>query len=170
MENKNKKYSLSGMMTVVFFSTVFIIAIFALGFFTNLVQIRGVDRKLYDMYQAYVRFIFDYSLIGIVLLVIRKAVMIQLNRKGTLIQFIISLIIAIGVIGISIYGLLNMGPFKSLYQTVNIESVQLYYPRYVYDDSIFFIGYIVNSATLLISIIFVIMASIQTFGKQKEVD
>ena len=166
----NKKISLTQIITVVFLSTIFVIALYSLGFFTNLFQIRGVDRKLYDMYQSYVRMVFDLCLIGVLLVVIRGLVLSQMNKKNTILQFTIGALLALGIAGISVYSLLRMGEFHTLYQGILAEDVRVFYPKYEYNDSIFFIGYALYSATLIISIVYLIMRSIQTTWKQKEAD
>ena len=157
-----KKISLPSIITFAFLSTMFIICIFSLGFSTNLAQIRGVDRELYEIYQSFTRFIFNLSACGIVLILIRKFIVSQLNKKNSILQFILDALLAAIVICLSAYSLFKMGRFLHLYQGLNIDNVKIYYPNYEYNDSVFYIGYILNAATLLLSIVFLIMTGTKT--------
>ncbi|MGD9201335.1 MAG: hypothetical protein PVI26_07215 [Chitinispirillia bacterium] len=157
-----KRIDLQNIITIAFLSTSFLICIFALGFTTNLVQIRGVDRELFDMYQSFTRLTFNLSLCGIVLVIVRKFVVSQLNKRHSFLQFILGALIAAVVIGLSVHSLLKMGAFLNLYRGLNIEKVQIFYPNYRYNDSVFYIGYILNSITLLISVVFLLITGTKT--------
>lgn len=163
-----KRIDLSRIITVFFLGTVFVLFLYSLGFFTNLMQIRGSHREIYDIYQSYVRMVFNFSGAGIALIVVRKIILSQVNKRNTVFQFVLGVIIALIVIGISIYGLLRMGEFQTLYQDVKVDDVQLLYPKYEYNDSVFFIGYLINSLALIISIVFLIITGVKTSWKQKE--
>ena len=163
----NKQINPTQIITLFFIGSVFVLALYSLGFFTNLVQIRAAYREIYDIYQSYVRLVFNFSFGGIALIAVRRLILSQLKKKNTIFQFVLGAIIALGVIGISVYGLLRMGEFQILYQGVNVEDVHVLYPKYEYNDSVFFIGYLINSLALIISIVFLTITGLKTSWKQK---
>ena len=146
---------------------VLLIFIYGMGFFTNLVQIRGVARETYDLYQAFVRMLFNASIGGFMLLLVLRLSGFTFKDKINLFQFVIALIISVGIILVSVYGLRKLPEFLAAYNEISIEDVQIYYPDYQYSDRAFTVGYIVFPLAVLTALSFTAVLLTRFLGGTK---
>lgn len=148
---------------------VFVLAIYSLGFFTNLVQIRGVDKELYDRYQAYVRLLFNFSLASIAVLAVLRMSGFRLWSRYGRFQFALAALLALGMISVSFYSLWQLSSFQEAYLLINIEDVRIYYPDYESTTTVFSIGSVIFILNLLLSGGFLTMLTAQAAAWHKEI-
>ncbi len=165
MESTNKELIIHKIQKILFFGSVILVFLFSLGFFTNLVQIRGADRSLYDLYQGYVRMVFNLSLGALILVLFLRMSRFSLSEKFSVSQFLTSCILALGMIVLSVYSLSRLPGFLVLYSTVDLEDVRMFYSSYEYNDSVFYYGYAVFGFTILSGTAFLASVLHRTFGK-----
>ena len=153
-----------------FGAMVFILAFYSLGFFTNLVQIRGVDKELYDRFQAYVRLLFDFSLAAIVVLAVLRMSGFRLWNSFGRFQFALAALLALCMIVLSLYSLWRMPSFREAYLQVNVEDVRIYYPDYEATTTVFSFGFVIFIMNLLISGQFLAMLTARAIAGLKGAD
>ena len=130
----------------------------------------GVDKELYDRFQAYVRLLFDFSLAAIVVLAVLRMSGFRLWNSFGRFQFALAALLALCMIVLSLYSLWRMPSFREAYLQVNVEDVRIYYPDYEATTTVFSFGFVIFILNLLISGQFLAMLTARAIAGLKGAD
>ncbi|GAU75745.1 hypothetical protein [Fusibacter sp. 3D3] len=149
-----KKNKILKWMILIYFIMTIISFVYALGFFTNFVQISGADRKLYDLLQLFNHKIFAYSLY----VMLASGVMFMFgyqNGSNHIISKGFACLSGLGSIWSCFFGLKYLPFFKNAYLKLNIEDVHMYFPEYQLSTMTFSYGYVIYSVLVIFSVLLI---------------
>lgn len=114
--------------------------IYALGFFTNFLQIRSADGELYKAMQAFNQLIFKGA-IGLILgMAIMHAAEVHKAQSNGLFTKAISLVNGLGGLVFSYFLIQHLPGFKMRYLAINLEDIQIYFEKYTLNTLTFELG------------------------------